>query len=548
MYDKYNDIKQGQSNGNYQYDAIGNVISDASEGITDISWNVYGTIESITKSSGTILYTYDAAGNRISKTANSKTTWYARDASGNVMSVYTKDNAVNGGDLTQSEAHLYGSSRLGIFYVNRNVEHPVESEDGIYIFTRGNKFFELSNHLGNVWVTVSDRKDGVDTNSNGIIDYYMAHVVNANDYYPFGMQMPGRRYADNDSYRYGFNGKENDNDVKGEGNQQDYGMRIYDTRLGKFLSVDPLSPKYPWYTPYQFAGNRPIEATDIDGLEPDDASLFPAGIPAGMAGPNVLFQSDGDINNGLPWYYRKNMYGGKPVLTFGLGNLGTAERWEYGDHPWWSDQAIITFLHNSLVSGWNGVANTWNEGMNGKTGTDMLVESIHNIEKTKLSDFKKVETWENIFGAVITAYIVKRVGAAYGTYATEAEAATVGNRIAYAKDFYVKQGFSEAKALQHIEGINITKKVMTTILKKGTVIQQWVGQNGVGDYYTTLENGASQNLGLTDYAKRTLKQFVLTSDVEVLQSTAGEYKGAAGGGVQYFSTGIKNKIKPVGTP
>jgi RHS repeat-associated protein len=55
--------------------------------------------------------------------------------------------------------------------------------------------------------------------------------------------------------------------VKGESNQQDYGMRIYDTRLGKFLSVDPLTTGYPWYTPYQFAGNKPIWAVDLDGLE-----------------------------------------------------------------------------------------------------------------------------------------------------------------------------------------------------------------------------------------------------------------------------------------
>ncbi len=270
VYDKYNDIKQGQSNGNYQYDAIGNVISDASEGITDINWNVYGKIESITKSSGTITYTYDASGNRISKTANSKTTWYARDASGNVMSVYTKDNAVNGGDLTQSEAHLYGSSRLGIFNVNRNVEHPVEPEDGMHIFTRGNKFFELSNHLGNVWLTVSDRKDGVDINNDGIIDYYVPHVVNANDYYPFGMQMPGRRYADNGSYRYGFNGKEKSDEIYGEGNIYDYGFRIYNPRLGKFLSVDPLSKSYPWNSCYSYAEGDPVNYIDLDGAEKSD--------------------------------------------------------------------------------------------------------------------------------------------------------------------------------------------------------------------------------------------------------------------------------------
>jgi RHS repeat-associated protein len=81
--------------------------------------------------------------------------------------------------------------------------------------------------------------------------------------------MPGRKYpAAGGLYRYGFNGKENDNEVKGEGNQQDYGMRIYDPRLMRFLSVDPLANSYPWYTPYQFAGNDVIRCIDLDGAEP----------------------------------------------------------------------------------------------------------------------------------------------------------------------------------------------------------------------------------------------------------------------------------------
>jgi RHS repeat-associated protein len=88
------------------------------------------------------------------------------------------------------------------------------------------------------------------------------------------MQMPGRKYsAGSSSYRYGFNGKENDNEVKGEGNQQDYGMRIYDPRLGRFLSVDPLIDEYPELTPYQFASNRPIDGIDLDGEEYTPAEL-----------------------------------------------------------------------------------------------------------------------------------------------------------------------------------------------------------------------------------------------------------------------------------
>jgi RHS repeat-associated protein len=84
---------------------------------------------------------------------------------------------------------------------------------------------------------------------------------------PFGMMMPNRSYSATSGYRYGFNGKENDNEVKGEGNEQDYGMRIYDIRVGRFLSVDPISKKYPELTPYQFASNTPMQGVDLDGLE-----------------------------------------------------------------------------------------------------------------------------------------------------------------------------------------------------------------------------------------------------------------------------------------
>jgi RHS repeat-associated protein len=120
---------------------------------------------------------------------------------------------------------------------------------------------------------VSDRKIGV-ANASGVITSWTAQVLDAQDYFPFGMAMPGRKFSANivygganapQRYRYGFNGKENDKDA-GEG-IQDYGMRIYDRRLGRFLSVDPLTRIYPELTPYQFASNTPIQAIDLDGLE-----------------------------------------------------------------------------------------------------------------------------------------------------------------------------------------------------------------------------------------------------------------------------------------
>jgi RHS repeat-associated protein len=71
------------------------------------------------------------------------------------------------------------------------------------------------------------------------------------------------------AYRFGFNGKENDADVKGDGDQIDYGARVNDPRLGRFMSEDPLTKGYPELTPYQFASNTPIQAADLDGLEAD---------------------------------------------------------------------------------------------------------------------------------------------------------------------------------------------------------------------------------------------------------------------------------------
>lgn len=70
-----------------------------------------------------------------------------------------------------------------------------------------------------------------------------------------------------DKYRFGFNGKEKDNEWAGLGNHQDYGFRLYDTRIGRFKGVDPLTSKFPMLTPYQFSSNNPIWFIDIDGAE-----------------------------------------------------------------------------------------------------------------------------------------------------------------------------------------------------------------------------------------------------------------------------------------
>jgi RHS repeat-associated protein len=86
------------------------------------------------------------------------------------------------------------------------------------------------------------------------------------DYHTGGFPMAGRTFNAN-KYRHGFNGQEKDDEVKGEGNSINYTARIYDPRLMRFLSVDPLTKQFPFYSPYQFAGNKPIWAIDLDGKE-----------------------------------------------------------------------------------------------------------------------------------------------------------------------------------------------------------------------------------------------------------------------------------------
>ena len=179
-----------QSNNNYKYDRIGNLIKDVAEGIDTIHWTVYGKIKKIVKEDSTIItYGYDPSGNRTSKTVThgdtTTITFYVRDAQGNVMAVYTQKDETA---LRWTEQHLYGSSRLGMFQWDTIIPTapPIVDNDPIYdSLMLGSRVYELSNHLGNVLSTISDKKIGHD--NSGIVDYYFAEVLSQNDYYPFGI-------------------------------------------------------------------------------------------------------------------------------------------------------------------------------------------------------------------------------------------------------------------------------------------------------------------------------------------------------------------------
>ena len=67
------------------------------------------------------------------------------------------------------------------------------------------------------------------------------------------------------SYRYGFNGMEKDDNIKGAGNSYDFGARLYDPRVGRWLSIDPLEKEQPGFTPYKAFYNNPNLFIDPDG-------------------------------------------------------------------------------------------------------------------------------------------------------------------------------------------------------------------------------------------------------------------------------------------
>ncbi len=80
------------------------------------------------------------------------------------------------------------------------------------------------------------------------------------------MLMPGR-HANTGDYRYGFQGQEMDDEIKGEGNSVNYTFRMHDPRVGRFFAVDPLDKDYPWNSPYAFSENRVIDGIELEGAE-----------------------------------------------------------------------------------------------------------------------------------------------------------------------------------------------------------------------------------------------------------------------------------------
>ncbi len=277
------DIDPGMAINNYSYDAEGRLIQDLQEEIASIEWRVDGKVKRINRIANStkqnLSFDYDAMGHRIAKhvytSANvlEKSTYYVLDAQGNTMATY--ERAVDENTLqisyAQTEKFIYGSERLGVQNVNIGL---LGSQNNSYSQSTvphriGKKGYELSNHLGNVLSVISD-KVIPHNNGGGVVDYFLADIRQAQDYSPFGVTLKGRNLKKTglaEEFRFGYNGMEADDEMKDEGNSYTTEFRQLDTRLGKWLSLDPLITKYPNMSPYCTFNNNPIYFSDPTGLE-----------------------------------------------------------------------------------------------------------------------------------------------------------------------------------------------------------------------------------------------------------------------------------------
>lgn len=140
---------------------------------------------------------------------------------------------------------------------------------------------QLKSHLTNVSIT----KNGylyVYCSNESDIDVFFDNLqvihnrgplLEETHYYPFGLTMAGisSKAAGKLENRVKFNSMELQSGEFADGsglNMYEYKYRFYDHQIGRFISQDGLADKYPYYAPYQFAGNEPTRAIDLDGLEP----------------------------------------------------------------------------------------------------------------------------------------------------------------------------------------------------------------------------------------------------------------------------------------
>ena len=225
--DSYSSDLDNQQLSNYAYDGNGNMLQDLGRGIAFVVYDINNLPVTVYRTDNSqCQYSYDAGGNRFRKYDGVVYTNYVNGADGNTEAITTSN-------LPTTTYTLWGADNIG--KVIRNG-------------TALTRYYYLKDHLGSVRMTVD---------AGGVPQSW-------NDYYPYGLLMDDRnKIAGDTDPRYKFTGKERDVET----GYDYFGARYYDSRIGRWLSVDPMAEKYAGWSPFAYCTNNPIVFTDIDGRE-----------------------------------------------------------------------------------------------------------------------------------------------------------------------------------------------------------------------------------------------------------------------------------------
>jgi RHS repeat-associated protein len=172
---------------------------------------------------------------------------------------------------------IKGNNNWQIGIVYSSVENGYQGNMVYYTASPGHNIFNFSapGYIWRIRFLHSNTAQDIEFNLDNFyledltVDSFLkaeADIISATDYSPFGAPLAGRTFQASE-YRFSFNGKEKIDEINGAGNDLDFGVRVYDARLGRWLSLDPLQKKYPFNSPYSFCANNPIVYVDYDGRD-----------------------------------------------------------------------------------------------------------------------------------------------------------------------------------------------------------------------------------------------------------------------------------------
>ena len=299
--------------------------------------------------------------------------------------------------------------------------------------------------------------------------------------------MPGRNFQSATGYRYGFNGKENDPET----GTQDFGARIYNSRLGRFFSIDPKTSLYPDYSPYLFAGNKPICFIDIEGEGEGEP-----GIPKGNI---IIIPTQGEIKSGIYKYVGGAQGNWNIIIANDMIDAYTKTKTYLGKLK--ADNIIIS-THGSSENGTLMLSNTAVQGDNPAVITHKTVDIYDKLPETnknkkELTALKKLSGLASSKGSFLINSCKSACGVK-GVLLASSIKNLVGDKVnLIMSEAYVSESGSNFKTFYDVKDRPKLGLIYPTDLKMGV---EHINYNEYGNtkdqqYVKISTNGQTKDLG-----------------------------------------------------